>query len=154
MQNKEETQMLKFLKTKSTKETIAEARSAFSHNQTKACKKANAKRRKLFDKFFKRIAKNLRDYGHCTLSLKEMKEINGGWLPNNLHLKNEDTDCSLRNAFDQDYVYHGDFGLFLAEAREAGLVATHNWTWTYPNYDGAIVWSVDGIVFSFPNDKK
>lgn len=146
--------MFKFLKAKSTKETIAEARSAFSNNQTKASKKANAKRRKLFDKFFKRIAKNLKDYGHCALSLKEMKEINGGWLPGNLNIKNEDKYGSLRKSFDQDYVYHGDLGLFLAEAREAGLVATHSWTWTYPNYDGAIAWSVNGMIFSFPGDKK
>ena len=39
-----------FKSTKSTNQTIAEARSAYNTNQAKANKKAAAKRRKLFDK--------------------------------------------------------------------------------------------------------
>ena len=149
-----------FKSTKSTNQTIAEARSAYNTNQAKANKKAAAKRRKLFDKFFKKIAKNMKNYGHYTLTLEEMKELNNGWTPWGLDVKSEDKERSMRNEFDtrleldelknEHGYYTGQLREFLLEAREAGLVIKH--TWSKSNtFTG---WTVVGLIFTFPRDAK
>ena len=158
---KEETQMFKSLKsTKSTKQTIAEAQSAYNTQQNKAAKKAAKTRRKLFEKFFKKIAKDMKRCGHYTLSLEEMTTLNSGWKPWGLDVHGDDKDRTLRNDFDnrlemnelkQEHgFYTGQLREFLLEARESGLVIKHCWTKSN-TFTG---WTVSGIVFSFPRDKK
>ncbi len=153
--------MFNFLKsTKSTKQTIAEAQSAYNTQQTKAAKKAAKNRRKLFEKFFKKIAKDMKRYGHYTLNLEELKILNNGWTPWGLDVHGDDTNRTLRNDFDKrlevdelkkdNGFYSGQLREFLLEARESGLVIRHSWT-KASTFTG---WTVTGLVFSFPRDKK
>ena len=138
---KEETQMFNFLKsTKSTKQTIAEAQSAYNTQQNEAAKKAAKTRRKLFEKFFKKIAKDMKHCGHYTLSLEEMKTLNNGWTPWGLDVHGDDTNRTLRNDFDKRL--------------EMNALKQDNCPYSWTKSNTFTGWTVSGIVFTFPRDKK
>ena len=139
--------MFNFFKSnEATKHSITKARSAY-----KASKKEETKRRKHFNKLFQKIFHNLELEGRYILSLAEMKEINGDWIPGDLNVVNEDSDYSLRDSFDQNYEYHGNFGMFMDEVFEAGLVVKHTWRKQRPGVNNGIGWTVDSLILKLPD---